>query len=139
MTASTVPFHYAYESDCLKIRAIGRYIIEQKDAATRAIAAVIADHPVRAALIDLRDVPGPYTFMDRVQLGEAAGKHLAGTPIAVVLHEEQADPERIGKLVARNRGANVEVFTDPAEAQVWVQKYLGPAAATQRTCSVSPS
>jgi hypothetical protein len=128
MIASTVPFHYTYESDCLKIRAIGRYIIEEKDAATRAIAAVIADHPIRAVLLDLRDVPGPYTFMDRVQLGEAAGKHLAGTPIAVVLYEEQADPERIGKLVARNRGANVEVFTDPAEAQAWVQKYLTPVA-----------
>ncbi len=28
----------------------------------------------------------------------------------------QVDPERIGKVVARNRGANVEVFTDLAEA-----------------------
>jgi hypothetical protein len=126
MTASTVPFHYAYDSDCLKIRAVGRYIIEEKDAAARAIASVIADRPVRAALLDLRDVPGPYTFMDRVQLGEVAGRHLSGTPIAVVLYEEQADPERIGKLVARNRGANVEVFTDPAEALAWVKKYITP-------------
>ena len=128
MTASTVPFHYAYESDCLKIRATGRYIIEQQDAAARAIASVIASQPVRTALLDLRDVPGPYTFMDRVQLGEAAGRHLLGTPIAVILREEQADPDRIGKVVARNRGANVEVFTNEAEALAWLQKYLTPVA-----------
>ena len=124
MTASTIPFHHTYESDCLKIRALGRFIIEQKDDAAMAIASLIADRPVRAAMLDLRDVPGPYTFMDRVQLGEAAGRHLLGTPLAVVLTEEQADPDRIGMVVARNRGANVEVFTDATEAQAWVQKYL---------------
>ena len=89
-----------------------------------AIASVIAERPIKGALVDLREVPGPYTFMDRYQLGEVAGRHLAGTPIAVVMHEEQADPQRIGMLVARNRGANIEVFTEESEARAWLQKYL---------------
>jgi hypothetical protein len=41
--------------------------------------------------------------------------------------EEQVDPERIGKMIARNLGANIEVFLDEAEAQAWVQRYLTPA------------
>ncbi len=127
MTATNAPFLYSYHSDCLKVRATNRYILEEKDAAARCIAAVIADRPVRVAMIDLRQVPPPYTFMDRVQLGEAAGRHLSGTPLAILLLEEQMDPDRIGKVVACNRGANVEVFTVEAEAQAWAERYLIPA------------
>ena len=127
MTASTDFLHYVYESDCLKIRAVGRDLVEDKESSARAIASVIAAKPIRAAVLDLRQVPGPYRFMDRVQMGEAAGRHLVGTPIAVVLSEEQADPDRIGMVVARNRGANIEVFTDESDAKAWVQKYLCPA------------
>ena len=127
MTATSTDLLFVQESSCLKVRATTRFILEQKDAAALEIAAVIASGRIKAALLDLREIPGPYTFMDRVQLGEAAGRHLLGTPIAVVLLEAQADPDRIGMVVARNRGANVEVFTDEAEAQAWVEKYLVPA------------
>jgi hypothetical protein len=127
MTATAEPFLYSYESHCLKILAPNRDFMEDMDASARAIATAISAQPVRAAVLDLRAVPGPVSFMDRVQLGEAAGRHLRGTPIAVVMTEELADPDRIGMVVARNRGANVEVFTDEAEAVAWVQKYLVPA------------
>ena len=126
MTVSNADFHFAHESDCLTVRVISRHILIQKEAAILAIAAAIAVQPVKAALVDLREVPGPITFMDRYELGEVAGRYLNLVPIAVVLYEEQADPERIGKMVARNRGANIEVFTDEAEAQAWLQKYLTP-------------
>lgn len=127
MTATNADLLFEYDSDCLRVRAISRYIILQKEPAILAIAAAMAAQPVKAVFVDLREVPGPYTFNDRYHLGELAGKHLCGLPIAVVLYEEQADPERIGKVAARNRGANVEVFTDAAEAQAWLQKYLAPA------------
>ena len=127
MPASPSPFNFAHESDCLKVQAIGRYFIEQREAAAEAIAALIKSRPTRAALVDLRCVPGPFSFMDRVKWGEAAGRYLAGTPIAVVLDKAQADPDNIGMVVARNRGANVEIFTDEAEAQTWLHQYLTPS------------
>jgi hypothetical protein len=126
MTASNADFHFVLESDCLNVRAIGRYVLVQKEAAVKAIAAAIEAQPVKAALVDIREVPGPYTFMDRYELGELAGRFLRQVPIAIVALEEQTDKERIGKMAARNRGANLEVFTDLAEAQAWLQKYLTP-------------
>jgi hypothetical protein len=126
MTASNADFLFVHESDCLKVRVISRHILIQKEAAILAVASAIAARPVKAALVDIRAVPGPYTFMDRYELGELAGQHLTLVPIAVLTLEEQTDKERIGKMVARNRGANLEVFTDPAEAQAWLQKYLTP-------------
>lgn len=84
-----------------------------------AIAGLIRLHHAKAALIDLRDVPGEATFMHRYGLGEQAGRHLPRIPVAALLRETQADPERIGLLVARNQGANVEVFTDPDAAEAW--------------------
>ena len=126
MPVSPTQFLFDHESDCLKIQAIGRYFLEQKEAAAEAIAALIKSRPTRAALVDLRRVPGPFTFTDRVKWGEAAGRYLIGTPIAVVLDQVQADPDNIGMVVARNRGANVQVFTDEGAAQAWVQQYLTP-------------
>ena len=90
------------------------------------MAAAIQDNDARSLLVDIREVPGPYTFMDYVGLGEHTGRYLSRVPVAVVALASQLDPDRIGKVVAQNRGANIEVFTDPAEAQQWLQKYLTP-------------
>jgi len=115
------------EHGCLTVRANGPYLIVQKRAAIMAIANAIEVRKVKAARVDMRGVTGPITFMDRYQLGELGGEFLRRTPFAVLALEEHLDAERIGWMVARNRGANVEVFTDPAEAKTWLQPYLAPA------------
>jgi hypothetical protein len=114
------------ESSCLNIRALSRYILDEKEAAFVAMAGAIRKHAAKATLVDIRAVPGPYSFMDYIELGEMAGLHLSFLPVAVMAGLEQLDPERIGKVVAQNRGANVEVFTDLAEARGWLKKYLEP-------------
>lgn len=106
---------------CLLILVRGRDILERKAATLQAIAAALKTHHRRAALLDVRAVPGPITFMDRFQLGVLAGRYLAGVAIGVLAQPEQADPQRIGQLVAKNRGAEVQVFTDPAGAETWLQ------------------
>jgi len=126
MTSSTTDFQFELVSHCLKIRAIGRHLLDQKEEAFRTMAAAIEDNAARVLLVDIREVPGPYTFMDYVGLGEHAGRYLCRVPVAVVALASQLDPDRIGKVVAQNRGANVEVFTEPADAQGWLQKYLVP-------------
>ena len=108
---------------CLIVRANGRSIVESKDTTFRIIADEAKARLPKAVLIDMRNIPGPITFMDRFQLGEFAGKHLAGFHLAALAHQEQTDEKRIGVLVARNRGARVEsIFTDEAVALAWLKK-----------------
>jgi hypothetical protein len=119
---------FEYGPGYLVVRASGRYPIEQKEEAVSAIAAAIRARPVRAALIDGRKVDGPFSFMERYQLGEVAGLYLKQVPIAVLAREEQTDKQLIGKLVATNRGANLEVFTQLAEAEAWLKLFATPDA-----------
>lgn len=126
MPAAKADFLIERVSDCLNIQALSRFILTQKEAAFQAMAEAIQSQPVKAAMVDVRFVPGPYTFMDYYQLGEMAGRYLRMVPIAVLAGPEQVDPDRIGKVVAQNRGANLEVFTDLVEAQAWLKQYLLP-------------
>lgn len=117
---------FRYESGCLVVIATGSYMIDHKEAALKAIAAAIKARPVRAALADMRGITKPYGFMDRYQLGELAGRYLSAVPVATLNRPDQVDPEHIGQVVAKNRGASAEVFTDEAAAYAWLKKYQTP-------------
>ena len=111
-------------SGCLIVRVFGRAIIEDKDTVFRSMAVAIRTRSPKAVLVDMRGIAGKLTFMDRFQLGEAAGKHLAGLHLAVLALPEQADEKQIGVLVARNRGARIEaLFTEEAAAMAWLKKW----------------
>ena len=118
--------HFDYKDGRLMVRATGRGMIEHKEESILAIAEAIDANPVKAALVDLRELVGPYTFMDRYQLGELAGRHLYKVPFAVIILEQQLDHQRIGQLVAVNRGAKMLVFSDPVAAQEWLDKNIAP-------------
>lgn len=92
----------------------------------RLIADMIDAQRPKATLIDFREVPVPTTFIERYELGELAGKYMPGRPIAALVRPDQADRQRIGQVVAINRGALVEVFTEAAPAEAWLQKYASP-------------
>ena len=108
---------------CLRVMLRGRDIIQQKATVIQAIADELKRTHRRAALVDARAVPGPLSFMDRFQLGTTAGRYLAGTAIGVLARSDQADPHKIGQLVARNRGVDVEVFTEATLAETWMQRH----------------
>lgn len=107
---------------CLFVVVRGREILENKSVTIQAIAAALKEHQVKAALLDVRAVPGILTFMDRFQLGTHAGRFLGGMSIGVLARSDQADPQRIGQLVAQNRGVDVQVFTEATEADAWLNK-----------------
>jgi hypothetical protein len=115
-----------YRDNCLVIHVHGRAILDQTEKTMQRIATAITARPVRATLVDVRAVPGRIAFLDRFQLGKMAGQYLAGMRVGCLMHEAQADPQRIGQLAARNRGANVEIFTDPAAAEAWLKKQSAP-------------
>ena len=113
---------YSIRPGCLLVLVRGRQIVENKSATIQAIAEEARKASVRAALLDTREVPGPVSFMDRFQLGALAGRYLSGVSIGVLARPDQADPQKIGQLVAKNRGVAVEVFTDPAAAEAWIKQ-----------------
>lgn len=111
-------------SGCLIVRISGRTLVDDKEATIRAIAKTVKARDPKAVLADMRNVPGPITFMDRYKIGELAGKHLIGFHLAVLAREEQTDQKRIGQLVAQNRGARLEaIFCDEALALAWLKQY----------------
>lgn len=117
-----------HASGCLIVRITGRDFITQKEATFKAVAAAARERPIKAMLVDLRGVEGDYSFMDRYQIGELTARHLAGIPIAALCREDQVDRQRIAKLVAVNRGADVEVFLDEPAAFGWLKKYQATPA-----------
>jgi len=124
-------------SGCLLVTATGRQAVDHKEATIRAIGDEIKARSAKAALVDMRGVAKPYGFMDRYQLGEMAGRYLTAVPVGVLSRVQQVDPGRIGKLVANNRGAKLEVFTDETTAYAWLKKFQGSAPA-QENIPASP-
>lgn len=112
---------------CLSIRVHGRHILEHKADTIRFIADALKARQLSALLLDCRALPGELTFMDRFQLGLQAGRYLAGVRVCVLARPDQADPQKIGQLVARNRGTDVTTVTDPAVAEAWVAALSRPA------------
>ncbi|HEY4246978.1 MAG TPA: hypothetical protein VGM64_08995 [Lacunisphaera sp.] len=110
-------------SGCLIVRITGRDFVTQKEATFKTVANAVKERPIKALLVDLRGVEGTFSFMDRYQIGEMTARHLADVPIGALCREEQLDRQRIAKLVAVNRGANVEVFIDEGTACAWLKKY----------------
>ncbi len=110
-------------SGCLIVRLTGPDFITQKEATFKTVANAVRAKPIKALLVDLRGVEGTFSFMDRYQIGELTGRHLASVPIGALCLQEQLDRQRIAKLVAINRGADVEVFIDEAAAYAWLEKH----------------
>jgi hypothetical protein len=87
----------------------------------------IAEHCKRTKndklLIDTTECDVKVSFMDRFLFGERV-LVFARHRIKVVFFSrlEQLDPRRFGALVAQNRGASVDAFTDFHAAEEWLLK-----------------
>jgi len=74
-------------------------------------------------LIDTTGYDAKVSTSDRFLLGERLlvfARHRI--KVAFVSRPEQVDPQKFGMLVARNRGATVETFTDFQSAEGWLLK-----------------
>jgi hypothetical protein len=77
-------------------------------------------------LANVRGLRAPYanlTIFDRYAMA-VRWADSAGTEMRVVLvtRPEMMDPDKIGLLMAQNRGVTGEVFTDEAEALAWLDR-----------------
>jgi len=79
-----------------------------------------------AVLVDVRDMTGEFSTMDRFSVGahiaELQQGIFRGIAFAAVGNEPLVDPQRFAETVGRNRGADARVFTDIDEAVDWVEK-----------------
>lgn len=112
---------YTCADGCLRVRLLDGDILTKPEPTVKRIAGIIEHTAPRVTLIDFRLVPTPTTFGALYSLGEVAGLHLADRPIVALIRPDQADRGEIGKLVANNRGAQVERFLDEAAAEAWIK------------------
>ena len=87
----------------------------------------IAEHCKRAKsdklLIDITGYDVKASVLDRFLFGErllAFARHRI--KVAFFSKAEQLDPRKFGAIVAQNRGASVDVFTDFQAAEEWLLK-----------------
>ena len=83
---------------------------------------------LKAILMDVREVTGTLSTVDRFVLGEDIAAmqrtHAFAAAVAVLGKEPLVEADRLGEKVATNRGAIGKVFTDLEEAERWIEEYL---------------
>jgi len=96
--------------------------VKTKDA-SRLFAAIrqqaLADQATEV-LLDASVIQEKLSVMRRLQMITAFVSHLRSFRVAGVLSEFTVDPKKLGETMARNRGANVRVFTRVADAMAWL-------------------
>jgi hypothetical protein len=75
---------------------------------------------VTELLIDASAIREKLSVVRRLQMILGFVASLRGFRVAGVLSETTVDPKRLGETMARNRGANVRVFTKLPEALAWL-------------------
>ena len=103
---------------------------EAKDDFTRILAAC-ATHKLSSVIVDVREVTIalPMTTMKRFEFAEflarksheSFGLGVQNLRLALVGSKLHVDPNGFGETVGRNRGLNLKITTDMAEALAWIE------------------
>jgi len=124
-------FAVEYEPEIVHVNCSGAYSLAHTVSAFEEAFLAADRDPRNAILIDTRAVtgPGPSTA-DRYEIGLLLARLSASqrwrSRAAILMSAELVDPDRIGEVVARNRMANVRVFTSHAEALAWLHQAPAP-------------
>jgi hypothetical protein len=103
----------------VRIGLSGPYSRRRRDRLLSRIAAECEARNLQRVLVDSTAVPVQLSTLDSYELGvEAARRFGARVRVALVAHPVTVD--HFGETVARNRGANVGVFTDETAARAWL-------------------
>ena len=114
----------------LRVVASGDFTMSEAERTFREVIDAVAIHKTDKVLFDGREVIGEPTIMQRFFYSNFAARTVAryaaesGKPapqFAYVLEEPVLDPNRFGEKVARNRGMNMKVFDNLADAFSWLE------------------
>ncbi len=112
------------ERPYLYLRVTGAYDLASARQAFVRTYHLMGQHPTGTALLDVRQVTDMPSTIDRFVLGEDVGKlalsHKPGLCLAILGEEPYVEPERFIERVARDRSANLRVFTGEDEAHAWL-------------------
>src|SRR5215470_8657718 len=99
----------------LEARVSGPYVLDRfKDAMMKAVVAT-KEKRVKCLLLDVRGLIGTPSTMDRHELGTSGVTNKVDFKVAALVTPEQSK-DNFASTVARNRGVNVQTFTDRAKA-----------------------
>jgi hypothetical protein len=116
------------ESGLLYVLASGEFSLDSAKQAFVAMLDAIAKHQAQLVLFDGRTITGRLEGLERFLYGEFAANQTAElvkahhlTPrFAYLLHVPIRDPNRLGEMVAVNRGMEVKTFETPDDAREWL-------------------
>jgi len=113
---------HAFEpgSGYLRMKLAGRYSLPELREAIAAIGAEIDRAGHARVLVDFTGVQGDIPDIDRYETGVYAAEQLARIERVAVLSGRQQRVNHFFEDVARNRGLQVRVTQDPAEALAWI-------------------
>ena len=106
------------ESECLRVTVTGLWSMREFRPMVEAIRDGCQRSMLRRALVDARGVTDEVSPIDRFEAGKQVASVLLGIRIALVF-----DPRRITRLAentAVNRGADMAIFGEPADALAWL-------------------
>jgi hypothetical protein len=118
----------ALDGGILSVQASGTYALRRSLAMIAKVRTHAAEFGVKRVVLETSGVPQPIPDLERASLGEAAAREWRGLTVAIV-HRAPSRSDA-ATVVARNRGANVRVFSSPAEAVEWLNG--GAAAGSAR-------
>ena len=105
------------EGPYLRVRATGTYAAERVRQLIERVAAEAGRRGARRVLLDAYDVIGGPSTMDRYAQGVEAARQFKFRTACIVRREYV---DYFSETVARNRGANVRIFTDEPSACAWL-------------------
>lgn len=117
------PAHFVLERGHGTYRPIGNVTFEEVVALVRAAIAAARRHQLGDLLVDttaLNGFPSPDCFERFLAAVEWAQEAAGGVRLAMVARAEMIDPQKLGVLVASNRGMISNIFPTEAEARAWL-------------------
>ena len=119
-----------FQSGLLKVDASGEFSLEDAKQTFLEMLGAVAQYKVENILFDGRNVKGFPTDLERFIYGEFVAsetqkiiREYGIVPrFAYVIHEPLRDPEKLGEIVAVNRGMDLKIFETPEGAFEWLTK-----------------
>jgi hypothetical protein len=113
--------------DQLRARISGRFDVRIAKSDLGRVVKETHQRGVEKVLIDIRELEGDITILERFMLVEELATLTRGdVAVAIVDSPDRVWPDRFFETVAANRGARVKVVTDLVDAVTWLDLTVPP-------------
>jgi CheY-like chemotaxis protein len=120
---SNDPDDFVLEKGHAAHRPVGHCSFDEAVALVRGAIAAARRHQVRDLLVDTRGLtgfPSPDSFERFLAAVDWADEARAGVRLAMVARAEMIHPQKLGVIVALNRGMVSNIFTTEVQARAWL-------------------